>query len=281
MIGAKNLFFDLHMKGQGKLPKGKISGIMLTMLLVSVVMLAINIQSVESDGIIVPDDFATIQMAINNASDGDVIRVRMGVYNENVVVDKYVSIVGENRYNTIINGSGSATVIDVRKDNVKIVNFTIQNGNQFSGVYLAKYTCSGCNISQNIIRNCNRGVALFSRAVNNFIANNEILNCSTGVYLPGAYGNFIIQNSISLCSSEAIYLESCKDVIIQGNNISNSNIGMLLRIATTNITIVANNIFNSLGGIVLYYTDHNNVTNNQISCKDGGIYLLLSNYNIF
>jgi hypothetical protein len=57
--------------------------------------------------IIVPDDYATITDAIENASSGDTIFVRSGTYdgpvNSTLVIDKSLSIIGENAQNTIVN----------------------------------------------------------------------------------------------------------------------------------------------------------------------------------
>ena len=60
--------------------------------------------TVDDDG---PADFSTIQEAINAASPGDTIFVRNGIYYEIVVVNKTVSLVGESKETTIVNGNGS------------------------------------------------------------------------------------------------------------------------------------------------------------------------------
>jgi len=72
-----------------------ITGMILTLLLVSMLSLAFNIQpvkaepttwTVDDDG---PADFHTIQEAINVANAGDTILVRDGTYTENVKVNKH------------------------------------------------------------------------------------------------------------------------------------------------------------------------------------------------
>ena len=55
----------------------------------------------------VPDDYPTIHGAIGNASDGDTIYVRKGIYegpiNQTLVINKTISLIGENPENTIVN----------------------------------------------------------------------------------------------------------------------------------------------------------------------------------
>jgi pectin methylesterase-like acyl-CoA thioesterase len=43
--------------------------------------------------IIVPDDFVTINQAVPNASDGGIIFVRAGQYNESVTIDKSIWLI--------------------------------------------------------------------------------------------------------------------------------------------------------------------------------------------
>src|SRR5271169_2261528 len=45
--------------------------------------------------IIVPDDFSSISAAVGNASAGDTILVRSGTYFENPIIDKPLSLLGE------------------------------------------------------------------------------------------------------------------------------------------------------------------------------------------
>jgi parallel beta-helix repeat protein len=76
------------------------------------------------------EKFSSIQEAINapGTLDGHQISVASGVYHEHLTVDKSLSLIGEARSTTIIDGSGSGKVVYVTADNVEIRNFTIQNG---------------------------------------------------------------------------------------------------------------------------------------------------------
>ena len=53
-----------------------------------------------------PEDFTSIQDAINASIDGDTVFVYNGTYYENVGVGKTINLTGENRDTTIIDGGG-------------------------------------------------------------------------------------------------------------------------------------------------------------------------------
>lgn len=74
--------------------------------------------------ILVPDDYSIIQEAIDAASDGDTIFVRNGTYYENVVVNKPVLLMGENREGTIVDGNGSA-VFRLQTNNITVTPYSM------------------------------------------------------------------------------------------------------------------------------------------------------------
>ena len=58
--------------------------------------------------IYVPDDYAKIQWAVDNASAGDTIIVRDGIYYESITVSRQLTIKSEKGpANCIVNGTGS------------------------------------------------------------------------------------------------------------------------------------------------------------------------------
>ena len=132
----------------------------------------------------VPDDYPTIQAAVNVASAGDTIIVRDGIYNENVKVNKRLTIQSANGANcTIVQAANSIDyVFEVTADYVNISGFTVEGAldSWNVGMYI---TANYCNISNNNASNNMIGIRL-EHSNSNIISNNEI--CSN-VYL----GNFV------------------------------------------------------------------------------------------
>jgi parallel beta-helix repeat protein len=167
---------------------------MLTGLLIGMLTLAFGVYQIqaESTTIIVPDDYPSIQEAINNANEGDTIYVRNGTYYENVVVNKSISLIGENRDATIIDGNSAGKVIEVTTSNVTINGFTMLNSTG-----LVVYNSSSTTISHNKIIGNNYGI-LLNQSSNNALKNNTISgNSLFGIYLHHSNNNIIIGNNIS------------------------------------------------------------------------------------
>lgn len=128
-----------------------------------------------SPEITVPDNYLTIQEAINAASERDTIFVRNGTYYENVVVNKTVSLIGENRNNTIIDGSNTTTPVTITESGsgTTLCGFTLQNSSMLNpwfnpgtqGLYMES---SNCNISHNIFSNNARGIRIYKSMNNTF-----------------------------------------------------------------------------------------------------------------
>ena len=71
--------------------------------------------------------FGSIQAAINQANPGDIIHVFAGTYSENVVVNKTVTLVGEDDQTTIIDGGGAGNTLRVTANSAVVTGFSIRD----------------------------------------------------------------------------------------------------------------------------------------------------------
>jgi len=146
----------------------------------------------------VPQDYPTIQEAINHANSGDTIFVSKNrTYRENVVVNKRVSLVGEDKNSTIIDGGRTGSVISVMASNVSIRGFTVRNsGNNTpfdSGIFIVYSSDNG--ISGNNIVNNNVGIYLYFSSYSVVSSNTVNSSTSYGIYLSYSINNTIYHNN--------------------------------------------------------------------------------------
>ena len=253
----------------------------------------------ETKTIYVPDDYARIQCAVDNASAGDTIIVRDGIYYESITVSKQLTIKSEKGPdNCIVNGTGS-DVFTLEADGIRIEGFTITGG--YDGIYIRSNNNS---ISNNIIRSNNHGISLLHSnnnslsnniirwnnwdsiylydSNNNSISENNIISNNHGIVFWYSNNNSISNNNISLNKRDGIYLEDSNNNIISNNIICSNNYDGISLIHSNNNSISNNNISsNNDDGIELGYSNNNSISNNNInSNKWYGIYLWYSNNNI-
>ncbi len=244
-----------------------------------------------SGAIVVPDDYARIQWAIGNASAGDTIYVKAGTYYEHVVVDKAVSLIGEDRSSTIIDGNGTGNVINITANNVNLTGFTIQKSGPSwpsAGIYIEGI--NGNNISNNIITNNDYGIYLLESSNNTIHGNSITANNYDGVWLNGSSNNAISGNNVTK-NGAGISLENSSNNTISGNTIrgnktisASNEYGIGLLDSSSNNTISENNVTaNGDFGIWLNASSNNRIFENDVVENDPGDGISLqfsSNYNL-
>jgi len=218
----------------------------------------IEVVTAEPKTIVVPDDFSTIQAAIDASSEGDTVFVKSGTYNESVSVDHPISLIGEDPATTTIIGDYrlNGTVVLIRHNNVSITGFTVQpSAYSFSrkGVHLLHV--SYCSVVGNIILENGYGVWLYGSSENNITRNtiNGPGSRSSGIYVKDSPNNWISNNIVTDNYSGISIVQS------DGNTIFNNTI-----------------INNSDGGLVIG-SNGNNISHNIVSNHSTGITLAGSN----
>ena len=146
-----------------------------------------------------PGNYTTIRDAINDAGDGDTVFVYSGYYFETSDIDKQLNMIGEDKYNTIIDGGGRPDVFYITHDYVNVSGFTFQGcQSHFGGCCLMG--ADFCTITDNIFMNnvgCGILLLLLLSSHNNIISNNIIINNTEGGIFVGGNNNVILINQIN------------------------------------------------------------------------------------
>ena len=146
-------------------------------------------------------DYTRIQDAIAAANNGDTIFVYAGIYYENIIIDKRITLLGEGRDSVIIDGGSSGNVIIVRVSGVEISEVCIKNsGTGSAGIFLD-------NVNSVTINHC------------------KIDNAYYGVMLSSASYNTIRENIISNSANIGINIDTYShDNLLYHNNFLNNGV---------------------------------------------------------
>ena len=234
-----------------------------------------------------PGNYTSIQDAIDDANDGDTVFVYddSSPYVENLIVEKSIRLIGEDKYTTIIDGNRTEDldVIHIESDGVLVQSFTIQ-GSNLRGVW-PDYCCgietrsNNNTIKENIIRDNDNGIAIGiiveNESNNNIIQSNIITeNDQVGIHVTWSKNNVFEENLIYSNKYHGImFLSRCHNNIIIRNNISShEQVGIVLSHSNNN-TIQYNNVVkNNRYGISISTSTKNKVINNNIFDNRGHFY---------
>ncbi|NQE05462.1 Cell surface glycoprotein [ANME-1 cluster archaeon GoMg1] len=227
----------------------------------------------------VPEEYRTIQEAVEAAMPGDEIEVSPGTYTENVIINKPLTINARQGDSIIQATNTNLSCIFITADSTSISGLTCQNG--YCGIQL--YKSNNSAMTNNIVSDNFQGIYL-SNSYQNIIANNTAKNNGdSGIYLKESNNNRITNNNCSSNHYQGINLILSNDNIIFNNTLkSNGNNGIYLTDSSNN-TIRNNKATNNLNyvGISLDSGSNNNsISGNDVSNNNqSGIYLEESNNN--
>jgi len=238
-----------------------------------------------------PDNYSSIQSAIDDANPGDTVFVfdDSSPYFEHLFLNKTLSLVGENRDGTVVDSQHVGSVVEIYADGCLVSGFTLKNcskpfyephyfnvvkivdsnnvtisdnilsigemeyNDAVSAVWL--YNSCYCNISGNVIYELSWVQA--SSGVN-FYSN----SCFNTVY-----GNIISRYVWGVCVE---WYAGCDGNVIIGNHISNSTSG--IELVGCNDSRILDNIieYNRVEGIRLADSVHTMVSGNVIRYNGEG-----------
>ncbi|NUM77829.1 right-handed parallel beta-helix repeat-containing protein [candidate division KSB1 bacterium] len=244
--------------------------------------------------ITVPDDYATIQAAVDAASGAMKINVKSGTYTEAVVVTKPGLVIGATGTVTL---NGGFYLTDAA-DHVTIRNFNITpqgtalpsswpfGGNEFAGIYAGGVT--GGKAEDNTVTGGSSfelGI-YYENSTGVTIKDNKVSGTDFGIVLKNSSGNTIDENTATgVIDNPGIGLEeNCDNNKITGN-LCTGNLGGIFTNAIAGATC-DNNVFkdnkcnNNTGhGIDLIHGNNNTVSGNTANGNTGYGILVRDNSN--
>jgi parallel beta-helix repeat protein len=221
-----------------------------------------------------PNNYTKIQDAIDDANDGYMVFVYAGIYYENITIYHVITVMGENKNTTIIDGYETDNVVYIVGNGICFSGFTVQNSSLFGGAGIMVLADGGSveiinvHVTDNaigILLKSGTGIILHDSVINN--------NIETGVYVQ-SYRSEIHDNIITNNRIFGIVLldEDVDYTIIKNNVITYSREGIWISdmYQTSNIEITNNIIMNSsIYGVTLGTIDSkingNQFYNNSIA----------------
>lgn len=195
------------------------------------------------------DHFDRIQDAINAATEGDRIITYEGTYEENIIINKSISLFGEDVDTVIIDGGSEGSVVTITATEVDFSTFTIQH--------------SGSNATD-------AGIKLVSSSGSCQIVENKITDCVYGLYVTRCHNTVFSQNHIFETTNATFFISSDENTIEYNTVYDNEQHGIFLNQTCTDNTIQHNTVYGN-GWYGIYLNDNcsgNTVSDNEVYEND-------------
>jgi nitrous oxidase accessory protein len=258
-------------------------------------------------------DFPLITPALAAAGDGDVIRVRRGVYREDLVIRKRVALRGEG-WPTLM-GTGQGSVVEVRGNGTEVSGLVIEEsgtgltqrmdaavtvlgdgnrilGNRMRRVFYGVVLAGG---SRNEVRGnditgfldlpfSRRGDGIYAyRSPDNVVADNHVVGQRDGIYFQYAPGSHAARNTVEACRY-GLHDMFSDGALIEGNVFRSSSAGANV-MNSRKVRLLANRFERNRGvsavGLSLKDCDESLVEGNTFSANATGIKVEGSTRNRF
>jgi len=205
------------------------------LLLPNIAFISNSIQMADMETVYVDDDnvegpwdgslqypYKDIQEGIKAVAINGIVHVFNGIYIENIIIDKPVTLIGQDKDSTIIDGGSSGGVITIQDvHDVVIQNFTIRNGiseGEEKGWGISMGSVGSIVISHTVIYDNDVGIICDDGSINCMILSNQIMNNQIGIDIYSSSSNLIYANTIKNNDINILLYQS------KNNRISNNNI---------------------------------------------------------
>jgi len=198
--------------------------------------------------------YATIQAAVEAAEDGEVVEVGSGTYNENVVVDKSITLRGVNTGEgvPVVNAQADGSAVTLQADGIVLEGLYITNAGPWpkAGIEVVSddNLITGCDIwnckywgiylkggsTNNTVSECissnngNDGVMVYKSPGNLFKENTVGNNGDNGIQILESDNNVIDSNVVGNNTNSGVYIDSSQNVVAMNNVISYNSRGIQL-----------------------------------------------------
>lgn len=204
-------------------------------------------------------NYATIQEAVdaNQTVNGQRIGVDSGTYYEHVNIYKSLTLVGEERDLTIVDGNGTGSVIQISAGNVSVFNFTVRNAGK---------TWYGKGYPDSCVRG--NGVAYVD------VENNTLADAAVCAWFYSSSFVNVSGNIVSSATVMGIVGYTSSSMVMDQNLVENcGGIGLHLDGNSVNCNIVNNTVTNCLEGIELEKSAGNSVEGNRLLSDNASVVL--------
>ena len=237
----------------------------------------------------VPPGVGTLQDAIDNAGDGDILLLGAGTYTGSIDIDRRLTLLANGDGVSIVDGEGSSHVIRVSAADVIVQGLNVRNSgdvaeDENSGIFVTadgdRALIEGNHLQDNLI-----GVYL-KGPEDAIVRNNMIIGSrfhrmndrGNGVYLWDTPGS-IIEDNVIRYGRDGIFVNGSRDNLFTGNHMSDLRFAVHYMYAHD--SEVSNNIsVNNRSGFAIMFSDRIVARNNYSSGDiERGLFFNAANYS--
>ena len=175
-------------------------------------------ESVYTEGQAMVYNFSTLQDAINKANETDRVLIPPGIYRGNLVINKTLSLVGEDKETTFVFGDGTSTVVLITADDVHFSEFAVLNGE--CGISVS--SVSNCTITRNVVANVTDAINL-TEAEGSTVTFNTVRSNDRGICLCASDSSTIAWNTFADSSLAVQLAFSTSNIFHHNNFVNNAN----------------------------------------------------------
>lgn len=225
--------------------------------------------------IVVPDEYPTIQSAIDNASEGTTIFVKNGTYNEHITIIKSLKIYGSDTAPTIIRSSEGGDVVNIRANNVTFARFRIEGDiRTWAGIYIQQ--SHNNQILDNVVVDSHHGIRIWDSS-NITLRNNSMTNNSFNF---GVWGLFLAHFLHNIDDSNLVDGKPIRYLINEKNKTISSDAGYVALVNSTNIIVKDLKLEKNFDGVIAVYSTSITIQNITSTSNNYGIHFVSSNSSI-